>query len=277
VRIGITILATAESIDLRDLGQAAESLGYDSLFIPEHTHIPVGRQSAFPLGEVLPDEYPRMLDPFVALAAVASVTQQLLLGTGICLVPQHDPILLAKVVATLDNLSGGRVLFGVGAGWNREEAANHGTDPNTRWEVMEERLEAMQQIWTMDEAEFHGKYVDFDPIWAWPKPVQRPHPPIMLGGAGKRAIERVATIADEWMPMVHRADNFLTSADDVRRRCEEVGRPAMPITAFGVKARAEVLKKYRDAGAQRCVITMPSAPKDVVLERLTRCAELIEH
>jgi probable F420-dependent oxidoreductase len=269
-------MATAECIDVRDLAQAAESLGYDSLFLPEHTHIPAARQTAFPLGGLLPDEYPRLLDPIVALAAIASVTSDLLLGTGICLVPQRDPILLAKVVATLDNVSAGRVLLGVGAGWNREEAANHGVHPSTRWDVMVERLDAMKRIWTLDEAEYHGKYVDFDPIWAWPKPVQRPHPPIMLGGLGKRSYERVARIADEWMPMVQDFDNFLVGAKEVAQRCQEAGREPVPITAFGVAARAEVVAKYRDAGVKRCVIKMPAASTDVVLARLNQCAALID-
>ena len=165
--------------------------------MPEHTHIPVARTTPYPAGGDLPAQYSHSLDPFVALSAAATVTTRLKLGTGVCLVVEQDPITLAKEVASLDHLSGGRFLFGIGGGWNREEMADHGTDPTTRWALMGERVEAMKVIWTHDEAEYHGRFVDFDPIWQWPKPVQQPHPPVLLGGAGGRALAAVMAYADE--------------------------------------------------------------------------------
>ncbi|HET9772410.1 MAG TPA: TIGR03619 family F420-dependent LLM class oxidoreductase, partial [Acidimicrobiia bacterium] len=179
MRIGITMFPTSYAIRVTDLGRAVEERGFESLFVPEHTHIPTSRRSDWPGGGPLPEEYRHTLDPFAALAAVAAVTERIRLGTGICLVVERDPITTAKEVATLDLLSGGRFEFGVGGGWNLEEMANHGTDPATRFALLRERLLAMREIWTNDEAEFHGRFVDFEPLWQWPKPVQRPHPPVL--------------------------------------------------------------------------------------------------
>src|SRR4030081_1951329 len=182
MQFGVTMFLTEYPLPVTDLARAAEDLGFESYWAPEHTHIPVDRRSPWPGGAELPREYSHSLDPFLALTAAATVTKQLRLGTGWCLVVERDPITTAKEVATLDHLSGGRVLFGVGGGWNLEEMANHGTDPATRWKLLRERVEAMKAIWTQDDAEYHGELVDFDPIWSWPKPVQKPHPPVIVGG-----------------------------------------------------------------------------------------------
>ena len=189
MQIGLIIFPTDYSIDLVELGRQAEARGFESLWVTEHTHIPTSRLSQRDGVADLPPEYSHTLDPFVALTAVAAATEQLKLGTGVCLVTERDPIVLAKEVASLDLISRGRFLFGVGAGWNREEMENHGTDPKLRWRVLRERVLAMKEIWTKDEAEFHGQQVNFDPIWSWPKPVQRPHPPVLMGGDAPKAIE----------------------------------------------------------------------------------------
>src|SRR5215469_652216 len=173
------------------LARACEERGFESFWVGEHTHIPATRQTSYPGGDPLPRPYYHMADPFVSLMAAAAETTTIKLGTGVCLVVEHDPIVLAKTVATLDWLSGGRVLFGIGGGWNREEMRNHGTNPSTRWALMRERILAMKEIWTRDAAEFHGRFVDFDPIWSWPKPVQRPHPPVLVGSDGAGALDRV--------------------------------------------------------------------------------------
>ena len=188
MKFGVAIFPTDYSISMTELAPAAEQLGFESLWVAEHSHIPTSRLSAWPGGSELPKQYFHTLDPFVALTAAALASRTLRVATGICLVVQRDPIHTAKQVASLDHISNGRFLFGVGAGWNREEMADHGTDFDTRFRLMRERVEAMKAIWTQDEAEYHGELVNFDPMWCWPKPVQKPHPPVLLGGSGpKRA------------------------------------------------------------------------------------------
>jgi probable F420-dependent oxidoreductase len=200
MRFGIAMFPADYAVDPVTLGRLVEERGFESLFFPEHTHIPTSRESPWPGGDELPRQYSHTYDPFVALASVAAATERLLLATGICLVVERDPIITAKEVASVDRLSGGRFLFGVGAGWNLEEMANHGTDPNRRFAIMSERMEAMKAIWTRDEAEYHGTHVDFDPIWCWPKPLQEPHPPVIVGGSGPKVLDRVLAFGDEWMP-----------------------------------------------------------------------------
>src|SRR5436190_3437230 len=187
---GVMMFPTDDAVAPDELARLAEARGFESLFFPEHTHIPASRETDYPEDSMLPAMYSHTHDPFVALAIASAATKRLLVGTGICLVIERDPITTAKEVASLDQLSGGRFLFGVGAGWNREEMANHGTDPGTRFGLMRERLEAMMRIWSEEKAAFHGKHVDFDPIWSWPKPVQRPHPPILVGGNSDGALDR---------------------------------------------------------------------------------------
>jgi probable F420-dependent oxidoreductase len=195
MKYGIAIFATEDSVHPGTLARMVEERGFESLFFTEHTHIPASRKTPYPPGGELPPEYSRTYDPFVALTAAASATEKLLLATGICLVTERDPIITAKEVASLDRLSGGRFLFGVGAGWNLEEMRNHGTDPRRRFSLMRERVEAMKAIWTQDEASYHGDQVDFDRIWCWPKPLQEPHPPVLVGGNGDKVLERVVTLS----------------------------------------------------------------------------------
>src|SRR5438067_39900 len=213
MKLGLAMFPTDDAVRPAELGRIAEEHGFESLFLPEHTHIPASRRSPYPGGGELPREYSHTYDPFVALATAADATERITLATGICLVVERDPITTAKEVASLDHLSNGRFLFGVGAGWNREEMENHGTDPRRRFSLMRERVEAMKAIWTQDEAEYHGEHVDFDPIWSWPKPVQEPHPPVLIGGNGEKVIDRVVAFGHEWMPNLG-----LTDPDEGARR-----------------------------------------------------------
>ena len=273
MKFGVYMFPTDYAIDPVSLGRAVEGHGFESLFVPEHTHIPASRRSPFPGGGELPKEYSHTLDPFVALGAVAAATERLMLGTGICLVIERDPITLAKEVASLDFISGGRVLFGIGGGWNREEMENHGTDPTRRWKVLRERIEAMQQIWTADAAEYHGEFVDFDPIWQWPKPIQKPHPPVIIGGDGANTLQRVVRYGDGWMPIGRRAD-FKARIDELNRLSAEAGRADIPVTIFGAAPKPEVIDAYAEAGVERLLFHLPPAPRDEVLPLLEQRAEL---
>ncbi len=226
MRFGVQIRVTAQTADLRELGRALEAGGFDALYLPEHTHIPLSVRSLFPDDPEWLEACKQMVDPFVALATVAAVTDRLLLGTGVCLLSQHDPIILAKTVATLDVVSNGRVRLGVGAGWNEPELANHGVDPRRRWAITREKALAMREIWTNDEAEFHGEYVDFDPIWLWPKPVQQPHPPIAIAGEGPRVLDRVLDFGDEWIPNEH--DGVEDRIAELQRRACRAGAGTDP-------------------------------------------------
>ena len=229
------MFATDFSLNPAELARAVEGVGLDSLWLPEHTHMPLNH-GQYPSGGPLPKTYSHSLDPFVGLARRRGGHQTLKLGTGVCLVTEHDPITLAKQVASLDHLSSGRFLFGIGAGWNREEMRNHGTNPRLRWRVLRERIQAMKAIWTQDEAEYHGELVDFDPLWSWPKPIQRPHPPIMMGGDGPKAIEGVLDYCDEWMPHPERTDRTLAERiADLQARAAAANRPAA--AGHGVRSR----------------------------------------
>ena len=277
MRFGLSIFPTAESIQPGELGRLAEELGFESLWFPEHTHIPLSRETPYPGGGELPEEYSRIYDPFVALAAAAAVTERLLVGTGICLIVERDPITTAKEVATLDRISGGRFLFGVGAGWNLEEMANHGTDPDRRFGLMRERIEAMRQIWTRDEAEFHGRQVDFDPIYCWPKPVQRPHPPVLVGGGSDGALDRVVSLADEWIPNPEtRLSELPGRIGELQRRAAEAGRGRIGVTFYAVKPEAEALRRYAEAGVDRAVFYLPSGSRDEVEPVLDQLAALAD-
>src|SRR5947209_4331801 len=233
VKVGLAMFPTHYAIRPADLGRLAEEHGFDSLFFPEHTHIPTSRKTPYPAGGELPPEYSNTYDPFVALATVAGATERLLLATGVCLVVERDPIVTAKEVASLDHLTGGRFLFGVGAGWNVEEMADHGTDASKRFGVMRERIEAMKAIWAEEEATYRGRYVDFERIWSWPKPLQRPHPPILVGGNGPRVLDRVLAFGDEWMPNRVRDEQIIPRFEELGRRAREAGR-RIPITVAGM-------------------------------------------
>ena len=276
MHFGVFMFVTDETIGPAALARAVEERGFESLFLPEHTHIPASRATPWPGGRELPRPYYRTLDPFVALAAAAAVTERLRLATGICLVIQRDPITLAKEVASLDLISGGRMLFGIGAGWNREEMANHGTDPRTRMALMRERVLAMKAIWAQEEASFHGEYVQFDRIFQWPKPVQRPHPPILLGGDGPGVLERVLDYGDGWMPIARGGDPdvFAGRIAKLRRLAAERGRPPVPVTIFGVQPRLEAVERAAELGVERCLFGLPAGRADHVLPVLDELARL---
>ena len=278
MHIGAFIFPTEYSIRIDELARALEERGMESLFVTEHTHIPASRRTPWPGGGPLPKEYAHTLDPFVGLAAAAAVTSRLRLGTGICLVIQHDPIVTAKEVATLDFLSNGRFLFGVGAGWNVEEIENHGTAFPTRFRVMRERVLAMKEIWTKDEAAFHGEFVRFDAIWSYPKPVQKPHPPVLLGGEGPHTLRRVVEFCDGWFPRGRAgADAILAQLADLRAQAAGAGRDpkTISVTVFGGKTDAPVLDRYRAAGIDRVVLPLPSEGRERVLPLLDQYAKLL--
>src|SRR3989442_1203594 len=200
MHIGLCIFPTEYAIRIDELARAAEERGFESLFVPEHTHIPTSRRSPFAGGAQLPEEYKYTLDPFVTLMAAAAATKRLRVGTGICLLIERDTITTAKSVASLDLLSGGRVLFGIGGGWNAEEMEHHGTLLKTRFKPLREQVLAMKEIWTKDVAGVHGDLGNFDPIWCWPKPGQEPHPPVLLGGESGHTLQRVVEFCDGWFP-----------------------------------------------------------------------------
>ncbi len=277
MKFGILMFPTDFSIHPVELGKAVEAHSFESLWFPEHTHIPTNRVSPWGGGAELPKEYWHSLDPFIALGAVATVTDRILLGTGICLVIERDPITLAKEVASLDLLSNGRVLFGIGGGWNREEMENHGTDPTRRWKLLRERIEAMKAIWTQDEAEYHGEFVNFDPIWQWPKPVQKPYPPIIVGGDGPNTLNRVVRYGDGWMPIGGRGQaDFSGRIAELKELTTAAGRDPIPVTIFGPRADAETIEHYRELGVERIVYPLPSAPAETVLPLLEARAELVK-
>jgi probable F420-dependent oxidoreductase len=255
MRFGVAIFLTEEAPDPSTVARLVEERGFDSLFLPEHTHIPASRKSPYPAGGELPDYYSRTHDPFVALAAAATATERLLLATGICLIVERDPIVTAKQAASVDVISGGRFLFGVGAGWNLEEMENHGTDPKRRFSIMRERVEAVKAIWTQDEASYHGEHVDFDRIWCWPKPAQRPHPPVLVGGNGPKVLERVVAFGDEWMP--NTVKGLRDRIAELQRLAGEAGRGPIPVTLSGAKPDRELIERGEAAGVHRCAFYIP--------------------
>jgi len=276
MKIGIAMFPTDYGILPGELAQAAEERGFESLWFPEHTHIPTSRKSPWPGGPNLPDVYMQTLDPFMALTAAAAVTKRIKLATGICLVVERDPIHTAKNVATLDYLSGGRFLFGIGGGWNAEEMANHGTAFKTRFALMRERIEAMKAIWTNDVAEYHGEYVTFDPLWAWPNPVQKPHPPILVGGEFPHAAKRAIAFGNGWMPVGGRGLDAMDILPRFRQMAAEAGRNPddVPMSVFAAPQNAERLKRYRDAGVDRAVIMLATTARDEALKNLDACASV---
>jgi probable F420-dependent oxidoreductase len=256
VHLGVALFATDLTSDVRDVARASEDAGFESLFVAEHTHIPSARTTPYPMGTDLPDEYSRTLDPFVALTAAAAVTERLRLGTGVCLVVERDPIVLAKEVSSLDVLSGGRVLLGVGAGWNVEELAHHGVRFEDRWDVLRDRVKLMQALWTQDEASYDGKHAKLEPSWQWPKPVQA-KVPVLVGGGGRRAMRHAVEYDGGWMPMpsqVKFADRLAELADVAA----EAGKPVPPVTLYLVRPDREVLAHYASMGVERAVFLLPT-------------------
>jgi probable F420-dependent oxidoreductase len=267
MKFGISTFVTDEGIAPGALASAIEERGFDSVFIAEHTHIPLSRKSPWPRGGELPRKYYRTLDPFITLTAAATATEHLLLGTGVALIVERDPIITAKEVASLDLVSGGRMIFGIGAGWNREEMENHGTDPSTRGELMNERIRAMIEIWTKDKPEFHGQYVNFDPIGAWPKPVQMPYPPIYVGG-GSRAFDRIAQFGDAWLANGLPPDKVKPMLGELR---EAAGRD-VPVTVFNAFSEPEDLEAYAQLDVERVLLGLPTLSESETLHRLDELA-----
>lgn len=274
MKVGISYFATDNSLDPRVVAEAVEQAGFESLWFPEHSHIPASRLSPYPRGGPLPDHYRRTLDPFVALATAAAVTSTLRVGTGICLIAQRDVINLAKQIATLDHISNGRFLFGVGAGWNREEMEDHGVDFRDRWRYLLEAVEALKAIWTDDVAEYHGTLIDFDPFWMWPKPVQRPHPPIILGISGPTALEKVLASGDGWMP---NGDNdALERVPALRAMTTRAGRAEIPVTLYAGEHTEAELSRFDRGGVDRCILHVPVAPGPDQLQYVQDLAGIAE-
>ncbi len=257
---GIAYFPTHDAVGPGEIARLVQERGHESLFFAEHTHIPASRESPYPGGGELPRKYSHTYDLFVALTAAAEATSTLRIGSGICLVIERDPITTAKEVASIDHLSGGRFEFGVGGGWNREEMSNHGTDPRTRMRLMHERVDAMKAIWTQDEATYHGEFVNFDRIWSWPKPAQRPYPPVLVGGNGPTVVDRVLAFGDAWFPNFGRTDDLIERAAEMRSRAE---RP-IDFMVMGVPADPGALEQLRDAGARRVTHWIPSGGLAVV-------------
>jgi probable F420-dependent oxidoreductase len=274
MKFGLTMFPTDYSITPAELAIAAEERGFESLWYPDHTHIPLSRRSPWPGGPELPKMYYDLMEPFIALATAASVTRRIKLGTGVCLLVQRDPLQTAKDVATLDRLSQGRFLFGVGLGWNAEEMADHGTRFETRGRLLRERIEALKVVWTQKKPEYHGEFVDFDAMMTWPKPLQTPHPPIHLGGGWPHAARRAVRWGDGWMP-IHGRDEIDPAG--FRALAEQAGRdPAsLEISVYAAPAEAPDLAKLRDRGVDRAVFGLPPAPRDEILPLLDARARLI--
>ena len=268
MEFGISTFVTDLSISPAVLARAVEERGFDSLIVGEHTHIPVDTKSQYPAGGEIPEKYYRTLDPFLTLAVAAAVTERILLGTGIALISERDPIVTAKEVATLDLVSGGRAILGVGVGWNLEEMRNHSTDPRTRGRLVTERLRAIRALWTEEQAEFHGDFVDFDPVYCWPKPVREPHPPIYVGG-GAAAFDRIAQVGDGW---------FALPFHDVGPMLKQLRDKAgweVPVTVFDIEHDPAKLAGYAEAGAERVLLELPTLPEAEALRELDRRAKLI--
>jgi len=277
MHIGVCIFATDYAIRIDELAREAEARGFESLWVPEHTHIPTGRRTPFPGGGELPREYSHTLDPFVSLMAAAAVTTRLKVGTGICLIIQRDTLTTAKEVASLDLLSGGRFLFGIGAGWNQDEMENHGTDYKTRFRKMTEQVRALKQIWTQEAAAFHGEFVRFDPVWSWPKPAQKPHPPVLLGGESSHTLQRVVDCAEGWFPRGRSGERVLSGLAELRERATKAGRDpkSLSTSVFGAPPDRALLDRWRAAGVTRVILRLPPEGRDRVLPLLDEWSALV--
>jgi probable F420-dependent oxidoreductase len=279
MEFGALMFFTEYAIPATEFAQALEARGFESVWAPEHSHIPTSRKSPWPGGGELPKVYYEAMDPFVSLTAAAVATKTLKVATGVCLVQQRDPIQTAKLVASIDQISGGRFLFGVGGGWNAEEMADHGTEFRTRFKLVRERIEAMKEVWTKTKAEYHGEMVDFPEMMASPKPVQKPHPPILVGGAFPQAARRAVRYGDGWAPIAGRGPDG--DVDELlpkfHQMLSEAGRDpqSVPVTLFGVPEDVDRLARYRDKAIARVVVMLPSANSDTILPTLDRWAELI--
>jgi probable F420-dependent oxidoreductase len=276
MRVGAFYFPADYGINIAELAKALEDRGFDSLFVPEHTHIPASRKSPFPGGGELPKRYSHTHDPFVALSFAAAATKKLKLGTGILLVPQHEPIVTAKAIASLDQLSGGRFVFGIGGGWNVEEMENHGAKYQTRFKQMREHVLAMKELWTKEEASYDGEFVKFDRVWSWPKPAQQPHPPIILGGETDHTLRRVIEYCDGWFPRPRGGFDVVKGVAHLRQMAEKAGRDPSTITTivFGSANDAKVLESYDKAGIQSALLAIPDDSRDEILRYLDKIAPL---
>ena len=272
MKVGVAMFCTDYSMQPTELAAALEARGFESVWLPEHSHIPLSRVSPFPPGGDLPKKYYDVMDPFVALGAAAAVTTSLKLATGICLVAQRDAIQTAKAVASLDQISKGRFLFGVGPGWNRDEMENHGVLFNSRMDIMGEKVAAMREIWTQPKAEFHGKFVDFDPMMTWPKPIQKPHPPVIVGGGVPYGARRALAYGNGWVPNATRPGYRLLDRMDEYREMEKAAERKVPISAFGVEHDPKSWSAYENVGIDRIILSVPSEPADTILPILDRWA-----
>lgn len=277
MKLGIEMFATDYAIRPDELARACEERGFESVWYPEHTHIPTSRRTPFPGGTELPKEYWHTHDLFVALMAAAAATKTIKIGSGICLAIERDPITMAKEVASVDQLSDGRLLFGIGGGWNAEEMENHGTPFKKRWKVLREKVEAMKAIWAQDAAEYHGEFVNFDPIWCYPKPAQKPHPPIILGSNTTQGLERVAKYCDGWLPNARAFKNLPAMVRDLRTHAQQAGRrpEEISLSVLGVTGDEAALQQCRELGAERAIFFVPSAGREKILPLLDQYAALI--
>jgi len=276
MRVGAFYFPTDYGINMAELARALEDRGFDSLFLPEHPHIPASRKSPFPGGGELPKRHSHTHDPFVALSFAAAATKKLKLGTGILLVPQHEPIVTAKAIASLDQLSGGRFIFGIGGGWNVEEMENHGATYPTRFKQMREHVLAMKELWTKEEASFDGEFVKFDRVWSWPKPDQKAHPPIILGGETDHTLRRVIEYCDGWFPRPRGGFDVVKGVAHLRQMAEKAGRDPKTITTivFGAANDAKALESYDKAGIQSALLAIPDESRDEILKYLDKIAPL---
>ena len=274
---GVYYFPTDYGIDIPELARALEDRGYESLFVCAHTHIPTSRRTPFPGGGELPKKYRHTHDPFVALSSAAAATRKLKLGTGIALVPQREPIVTAKSVASLDQMSNGRFIFAIGGGWNVDEMENHGARYETRFKLLRERVLAMKALWTQEEAQFHGEFVNFDPVWMYPKPKQRPHPPVLIGGESDHTIRRVVEFGDGWFPRPRKGWEPRSAVARLTEAAKAAGRdPAsLPITVFAAPADLEKLVPYREAGIHRVLFEVPDVGRDEILRTIDRNARLV--
>jgi probable F420-dependent oxidoreductase len=279
MEIGVSTFPTDYSIDIAVLARRAEELGFDSLWVPEHAILPVGAKTPWPGSAegVMPKEYADIADPFVALGRASAVTTGLKLGTAIVLVPERNPLVLAKEVATLDMYSGGRFIMGIGAGWLREESDIMGVDFDHRWTQTKEAVLAMKELWTKTESEFHGKYYDFPPVYSFPRPVQRPHPPVLLGGMARNVFKRIAEWGDGWIPNRVTPEEVAAGRAKLDELATVAGRdPAsIPISVFGQQPDPGLVERFFDAGAARVTVRLPVAGEEESLAELERMASLL--
>ncbi|MBQ73931.1 MAG: LLM class F420-dependent oxidoreductase [Gammaproteobacteria bacterium] len=285
MKFGISYFATHMGADPAELAIDIERLGFESYFVSEHSHIPV--DTDFPLADEVPMPYRSMFDPFLSLAAAAAVTKRIKLGTAICIIPQHDPVNLAKTISTLDQISNGRAILGIGAGWNPPEMENHRVAFADRFRITRERIEAMKELWTKEEAEYAGKLVNITRSWQWPKPVQQPYPPILVAGSGANIIKRCVDLGDGWMPVFaiqwHESlrnkqtplDDLPEMAAELRRRAEEAGKPRPTITAMGLPPTPEYMDLLEEHGVDRLMLGLPPEGKELAFETLESHAQAV--